>query len=396
MLAFTTATANSPYIHSVRRREFRPRGRYVVIVVAAVSVLALAVVSVVIPTSTWAGGGAGSAMTVRVDVKDLSAKQKREFVSAILKAKATSDPNNPNISRYDVFVNWHKNAFRCKNSWKQDGNYAGAAHNSPTFLPWHREYLHRFEAMLQDVSGDPDLALPYWDWTDPQSTKAVFAADFMGGSGDPEQNYAVTDGAFRKDRWTISIQDPPSVLADVTPPQNFIVRNFGSYFDAGIALPTKRQVKDSLDVHKYDHKPYDANSPDARSFRNTLEGWRDATPGECDEGWINVSQEPGSPHVLHNAVHIYVGGLWAGDDGTTTMGTMAYNTSPNDPVFFLHHANVDRIWAAWELEQGQHYRPQAGAQTGWNGDDTMWPWHDRTINSWLSTARNGYVYASLP
>ena len=295
MLAFTPATANSPYIDSVRRREFRPRGRYVVIVVAAVSVLTLAVVSVVIPTSTWAGGGSGSAMTVRVDVKDLSAKQKREFVSAILKAKATPDPNNPDISRYDVFVNWHKNAFRCKNSWKQDGNYAGAAHNSPTFLPWHREYLHRFEAMLQDVSGDPDLALPYWDWTDPQSTKAVFAADFMGGSGDPEQNYAVTDGAFRKDNWTISIQDPPSVLADVTPPQDFIVRNFGSYFDAGIALPTKRQVKDSLDVHKYDHKPYDANSPDARSFRNTLEGWRDATPGECDEGWINVSQSQAHP-----------------------------------------------------------------------------------------------------
>ena len=22
-------------------------------------------------------------------------------------------------------------------------------------------------------------------------------------------------------------------------------------------------------------------------------------------------------------------------------------TSPNDPVFFLHHCNVDRLWAQW-------------------------------------------------
>jgi tyrosinase len=28
---------------------------------------------------------------------------------------------------------------------------------------------------------------------------------------------------------------------------------------------------------------------------------------------------------------------------------MQWSSSPNDPVFFLHHCNVDRIWAAWQL-----------------------------------------------
>lgn len=35
---------------------------------------------------------------------------------------------------------------------------------------------------------------------------------------------------------------------------------------------------------------------------------------------------------LHNQVHTWVG------------GDMGPFSSPNDPVFFLHHCNVDRIW----------------------------------------------------
>jgi len=35
-------------------------------------------------------------------------------------------------------------------------------------------------------------------------------------------------------------------------------------------------------------------------------------------------------------VHVWVG------------GDMGASTSPNDPVFYLNHAHVDRIWAAWQ------------------------------------------------
>ena len=66
------------------------------------------------------------------------------------------------------------------------------------------------------------------------------------------------------------------------------------------------------------------------------------------------------------------------------------------PALSALHANVDRIWAAWELQGGSHYKPGSGAPYGWNATDTMWPWFDRTINSWFGTERNGYRYASLP
>jgi Common central domain of tyrosinase len=49
-----------------------------------------------------------------------------------------------------------------------------------------------------------------------------------------------------------------------------------------------------------------------------LEGWQPDPPG------------------LHNRVHVFVG------------GDMAPASSPNDPVFFLNHCNVDRLWAAWQ------------------------------------------------
>ena len=41
------------------------------------------------------------------------------------------------------------------------------------FLPWHRGYLGWFERICRDLSGDPQFALPYWDWTkEPRVPKA--------------------------------------------------------------------------------------------------------------------------------------------------------------------------------------------------------------------------------
>lgn len=332
---------------------------------------------------------------VRQDVKDLTARQKEAFVAALLKSKTVPSPWDPSISYYDQFVLWHKKAFACDIAWKQDKNFAGAAHNSPTFLPWHREFLHLFDQMIQRMSGDPSMTVPYWDWTNPASTQAVFSADFMGGNGNARQQWAVTTGPFRKGQWKITIQDPGAILTGQTTPKPYLVRNFGAFLPSPVQLPTAADVQQTLNGHLYDHSPYDASSPLSDSFRNRLEGWREAEAAECTSGWVDQSQADGSPHVMHNVVHIYVGGIWK-TGGKVSEGTIAYNTSPNDPVFFLHHANVDRIWAAWELEGGSHYKPRGQAPYGWNAGDTMWPWYDRTINSWFGTERNGYRYASLP
>jgi tyrosinase len=43
----------------------------------------------------------------------------------------------------------------------------------------------------------------------------------------------------------------------------------------------------------------------------------------------------------HNPVHNLIG------------GEMANMTSPRDPIFYLHHANIDRLWHAWALPDGK-------------------------------------------
>jgi hypothetical protein len=72
---------------------------------------------------------------------------------------------------------------------------------------------------------------------------------------------------------------------------------------------------------------------------------------------------------MHNRIHAYVG------------GSMGPPTSPNDPVFWLHHCYVDKLWADWQvlqLLQGgprdiSFYLPGEGARPGHNLNDEMPP-----------------------
>ena len=50
--------------------------------------------------------------------------------------------------------------------------------------------------------------------------------------------------------------------------------------------------------------------------------------------------------------------------------------SPNDPLFFMHHANVDRLWNEWQTDNhsGSNFYPNAGEPPGHNLNNLMWPW----------------------
>jgi hypothetical protein len=43
------------------------------------------------------------------------------------------------------------------------------------FLPWHRAFLAVTEWKLRAISGDPSLALPYWNWSSARTIPAAFA-----------------------------------------------------------------------------------------------------------------------------------------------------------------------------------------------------------------------------
>lgn len=56
-------------------------------------------------------------------------------------------------------------------------------------------------------------------------------------------------------------------------------------------------------------------------------------------------------YVPHGIVHAAVGG---------DNGDMTAMHSPNDPIFWLHHANVDRLWWQWQQKNARPSRKHAG------------------------------------
>jgi tyrosinase len=79
---------------------------------------------------------------------------------------------------------------------------------------------------------------------------------------------------------------------------------------------------------------------------------------------------------VHGAVHIWVGGSMSDP-----------STAAADPIFWMHHANLDRLWWQWyNSPQGNHQNPALAG-----GDAVMdpWPYNEADIRSISSL---GYAY----
>ena len=72
-------------------------------------------------------------------------------------------------------------------------------------------------------------------------------------------------------------------------------------------------------------------------------------------------------------------------------------SSPNDPVFFLHHCFIDKLWADWQRmhPDEQPYLPLTGAPAGHNLNDSMAPFNV-TPQSMLDHHALGYAYDTEP
>lgn len=247
-------------------------------------------------------------MHCRKNQATLTAQERSRFVAAVLALKANG--------KYDQYVLAHVN------------NMPGA-HRGPAFLPWHREFLRRFEQDLRAI--DSSVTLPYWDWSvDNSTTSTLWADDFMGPSGRPLDG-RVMSGPFAHStgNWTLTLDGPA------------LRRRLGASPSAP-TLPTVLDLSNALTLTPYDLAPYNDGSS-LSGFRNTLEGWRNGPQ-------------------LHNRVHVWVG------------GSMGPASSPNDPVFFLHHCFIDKLWADWQaLHPAETYLPVAGAPAGHNLNDPMAP-----------------------
>lgn len=285
-------------------------------------------------------------MNIRKNIYSLTDQQLQDFKDALNAIKADGT--------YDTFIARHHHSMMTATPWgaeAPDPNTRNVAHRGPAFLPWHRYFCRELELALQTKRAN--VTLPYWNWAADAANPigaALWSTNaaqriYIGGDGTGPGG-TVTTGPFAG--WTALVEDG---IGNLVPRPGGIIRELGSNpnFGSGVGVPsfpTSQQVDDAVqNMTVYDTSPWRTNS--AGSFRNRIEGWLRTLPSE------NGSQ-------LHNRVHIWVG------------GDMGPGTSPNDPVFFLHHCNVDRIWALWQYAHpASAYLPASAGPLGHNLNDVM-------------------------
>lgn len=252
-----------------------------------------------------------------VDKPNTALMRFRDALVALKAAPSQLPAPHNQLNRYDDYVYIHQQSMAGHPN-SDPGPHAG--HRGPLFFPWHREYLRQFENDLRDVSGDPSICLPYWDFAvdqAPADPGYPFFDEFLGGDGTGPGN-AVQTGVFAEaNGWTLNLGDSSALQ-----------RELGV---GATSLPTPAAVTAALAETTYDAEPFDRTVPGANSFRNLVEGW----------------VGPQSGPNMHNRVHVWIG------------GSMMPSTSPNDPAFFLNHVKEDELWAVWMQKHPfvAHYLP---------------------------------------
>ncbi len=274
--------------------------------------------------------------TALADYCDGVKKLKNEFTGPTTKDLGIAG-SVEKVSTYDLFVVWHVNAMMTMTPSQNNPEGRNAAHRGPVFPAWHRFMLRQLELNLQRVLKKSDFALPYWDWaTDGEGSpqeqlkSALWTKDGIGGSGDP-----ISSGPFvfdPSDSSSFCVRVDTDSNGNLQQFKRGLARDLGHDIDT---LPNRTDTAGALKLSLYDGPPWTVSSS---GFRNQVEGWVGTTgPG------------------LHNRVHVWVG------------GDMSPASSPNDPVFFLNHCNVDRIWEAWMQKHGRVYAPAANASNNLKG-----------------------------
>ncbi|HEY9872419.1 MAG TPA: tyrosinase family protein, partial [Candidatus Obscuribacterales bacterium] len=302
-------------------------------------------------------------------------------------------PEGSKVSIYDQFVATHIATMAFMSMAPGDpsdhgsvphahGPAAGTspAHGDAAFLPWHRQFTHRFEEALQSVN--PNVTIPYWDWTDPQAIDVIFQPDFLG-----------TNGQGTIDIPGVGIVQGGPVAGNFSEASGWVLNNDINLDFSG--NPRGTSLTRFLRVSPLDNYPIPKAEVEQVLALDDYSSFQAAL-----EGTLKLDNQNGIPgFLMHNYIHGMVGGSIPKLDENPPfygLGTMSFLSSPYDPVFWLHHSNVDRLWAQWQDNghQGSAFYPSTGRPFGNNLNDPMWPW-----DGGLSTPMNmgpGELRSYLP
>ena len=271
---------------------------------------------------------------VRKDAETLTREERKRFIRAFALLN-----KKDSYAFYKHFTEMHI------------ANTDDEIHRYENFLPWHRLYLLNLERDLQKI--DASVSLHYWRWDFP--APSLFSADFGGkmnilthedriGSGPGTKPGFSDDNLWRNWR-------PPGSPMLLRSAWQWEVSKNGGYVVLVERAPASEAYAVAMGHGKY-------------------EGLFWGPGRERGETTGFVFSKP------HGAGHMSFRGQIS-----------AIDTAPQDPVFFMLHSNVDRLWAVWQNywnrftpTDKESYTPQGKSPDRAKGfgayaKETQWPWN---------------------
>ncbi|MGH3870503.1 MAG: tyrosinase family protein [Pseudonocardiaceae bacterium] len=190
-------------------------------------------------------------------------------------------------------------------------------HQSWYFLSWHRMYLYYFERIVRaavlSAGGPADFALPYWNYDQP------FPANTLPR---PFREPTLPDGS-------------PNPLFLPFPRRSNAIAN-------GFQLsPLVTSSSAAMAMRSF-------TGPPGPGF-----GGGKRPPAQFGDSVGALEQTP------HNNIHVQVSGPLSDPCQGGLMGDAS--CAALDPIFWLHHANIDRLWNQWLTLGGGRANPRDAA-----------------------------------
>ncbi|EPS45721.1 hypothetical protein H072_139 [Dactylellina haptotyla CBS 200.50] len=307
---------------------------------------------------------------VRKDIREMM-KNRTEFELFLLALQRFySLPQSSDLSYYAV-SGVHGRPYK---AWAAVPNGRGAnpntgycTHGDLLFLPWHRPYLAIYEQFIWNnarevVNQFPDsdprkaafrtalsgLRIPYWDWASDSSVPAEVGsmktievanpqvAGARQSIANPLYSYKFTD-----------LSELPGAPFNRMPETYRYARIVSGRYESqptvlnnamtGIGGSLRNRVYQMLTAQAYK----DFNLAGTKVTNH---------PGQFDDSFEGI----------HDTIHGTVGG----GNIAGHMGQVPY--AAFDPIFWLHHTNVDRLFAIW-----QGINPNSMAFNGFSGSGTF-------------------------
>ncbi|KAH7151842.1 tyrosinase [Dactylonectria estremocensis] len=277
----------------------------------------------------------GSAVPLRQNINELQAAGGAQWDLYIraLADMQSQDSNDP-LSFFQVagihgkpYIEWNHTGKMNTTGWQ-----GYCPHGERLFLTWHRPYVVLYEQVLvatakrlaetypqryrsQYVAAAETLRAPFWDWASSDIPDALVPSKMAVN--------VPSDSGIRQ----VQIDNP---LATYKFPAAALNGTYGSFDSENRSRIYRCPSPDSFPASANEllaDRTYRSWVYDALTHTNTFDEFSSTGNGGT------------SLESIHNAIH------W---DGACGGQFLAAEFSAFDPIFMLHHCNVDRLWAYYQ------------------------------------------------